>query len=90
MTLHRLQSDGWVVAGLTWQPRIAAGDLTEDQLAAIIARTNQLLGIEVEVVHCPHGAGPPLCWCRKPLPGMGAVLIRRSPRTAARGSPQTA
>jgi histidinol phosphatase-like enzyme len=24
----------------------------------------------VEAVLCPHGAGPPRCWCRPPLPGL--------------------
>ncbi|MCC7541180.1 MAG: hypothetical protein IT379_33485, partial [Deltaproteobacteria bacterium] len=19
---------------------------------------------------CPHGGGPPICWCRPPLPGL--------------------
>jgi aryl-alcohol dehydrogenase-like predicted oxidoreductase/adenylate kinase family enzyme len=25
---------------------------------------------------CPHGAGPPICWCRPPLPGLPLVLAR--------------
>jgi histidinol phosphatase-like enzyme len=28
-------------------------------------------------VHCPHAGGPPKCWCRKPLPGLGLLLARR-------------
>jgi aryl-alcohol dehydrogenase-like predicted oxidoreductase len=24
----------------------------------------------IDVVECTHGAGPPLCWCRPPLPGL--------------------
>ena len=24
---------------------------------------------DVELAYCPHDAGPPVCWCRKPLPG---------------------
>ena len=31
--------------------------------------------LDVEV--CPHPAGPPVCWCRKPLPGLGLLLARR-------------
>jgi Aldo/keto reductase family len=29
------------------------------------------------IEYCPHGAGPPQCWCRKPLPGLGVLLIHR-------------
>jgi hypothetical protein len=25
---------------------------------------------EVDVAVCPHGGGPPVCWCRPPLPGL--------------------
>jgi histidinol phosphatase-like enzyme len=38
---------------------------------------NELMGLAIEVEYCPHAAGPPRCWCRKPLPGLGAVLIQR-------------
>ena len=31
----------------------------------------------IDVDFCPHGAGPPRCWCRKPLPGLGVPLIHR-------------
>jgi aryl-alcohol dehydrogenase-like predicted oxidoreductase/predicted kinase len=30
-----------------------------------------------DVAVCPHPAGPPICWCRKPLPGLGLLLARR-------------
>jgi aryl-alcohol dehydrogenase-like predicted oxidoreductase len=34
-------------------------------------------GVE-DAVHCGHVSdGPPVCWCRRPLPGLGAVLIAR-------------
>ena len=32
----------------------------------------------MEVEYCPaRRAGPPRCWCRKPLPGLGVLLIHR-------------
>jgi aryl-alcohol dehydrogenase-like predicted oxidoreductase/histidinol phosphatase-like enzyme/predicted kinase len=34
-------------------------------------------GLSIEVEYCPHAAGPPRCWCRKPLPGLGVVFIHR-------------
>jgi histidinol phosphatase-like enzyme len=38
---------------------------------------NARLGLAMDVEYCPHGAGPPQCWCRKPLPGLGVLLIHR-------------
>lgn len=29
-----------------------------------------LVDASIDVVECTHGAGPPLCWCRPPLPGL--------------------
>ena len=35
--------------------------------------------VEIETLYCPHAAGPPVCWCRKPLPGLPlqAILAHR-------------
>jgi adenylate kinase family enzyme len=35
----------------------------------------RLTGIVVGAV-CPHGAGPPTCWCRPPLPGLPLAFAR--------------
>ena len=45
--------------------------------SAVFARLNERLGFAIDVDYCPHGAGPPRCWCRKPLPGLGVLLIHR-------------
>jgi histidinol phosphatase-like enzyme len=29
------------------------------------------------IAWCPHAAGPPRCWCRKPLPGLGVAFVQR-------------
>jgi histidinol phosphatase-like enzyme len=44
----------------------------------------ELLGVAIEVEYCPHGAGPPTCWCRKPLPGLGVLFIQRHKLDASR------
>jgi histidinol phosphatase-like enzyme len=36
-----------------------------------------LLGVDIEVACCPHAGGPPACWCRKPLPGLGVLFQHR-------------
>jgi predicted kinase len=30
----------------------------------------------VDTALCPHGAGPPICWCRPPLPGLPLAFAR--------------
>lgn len=75
--LRRYRDEGWRVLGLSWQPDIAEGTQSHDGAAALFAHMSTLLGVEVEVDCCPHAAGPPTCWCRKPLPGLGIAFIHR-------------
>jgi aryl-alcohol dehydrogenase-like predicted oxidoreductase/predicted kinase/histidinol phosphatase-like enzyme len=75
--LRQHQDAGWKVLGLSWQPEISEGVQTFDGARAVFARMNELLGLGVEVEFCPHPAGPPTCWCRKPLPGLGVLLMHR-------------
>jgi len=75
--IRRRLDEGWLVLGLSWQPEIAGGTMTPEAVEAVFARTHELLGAEIEAVYCPHGDGPPVCWCRKPLPGLGVVLVER-------------
>ena len=76
-TLRRYHDEGWRVLGLSWQPEIAAGARSAEDVSAVFARLNERLGLTIDVEYCPHGAGPPRCWCRKPLPGLGVLLIHR-------------
>jgi histidinol phosphatase-like enzyme len=62
---------------LAWRPEIQDKTMTSEQAEATFARTRELLGVPIEVLYCPHGGGPPVCWCRKPLPGLGVVFIQR-------------
>jgi len=75
--LRRHREEGWIVAGLSWQPEVASGAMTDEETEAVFARTHELLGGRIEHAWCPHGDGPPVCWCRKPLPGLGVVLVER-------------
>jgi len=72
---HRCE--GFMLAALSWRPDVADGTLSPETLAAIEDRTAALLGGDVDLLHCPHGAGPARCWCRKPMPGLGVELIAR-------------
>ena len=75
--LRRHADDGWRLLALSWQPEIADRMMTVEDVEAAFSRTQELLGVTIEIAYCPHPAGPPICWCRKPLPGLGVVLIDR-------------
>jgi histidinol phosphatase-like enzyme len=75
--LGRFSQDGWVLAALGWRPEIAEGAMTIDSAAAIDALMAARLGVAIEILDCLHPAGPPICWCRKPLPGLGVVCVHR-------------
>jgi aryl-alcohol dehydrogenase-like predicted oxidoreductase/predicted kinase len=50
-----------------WMP-----DGSADQLAPLVERVRAKLAqaAPLEAAVCPHGGGPPRCWCRPPLPGL--------------------
>jgi aryl-alcohol dehydrogenase-like predicted oxidoreductase/histidinol phosphatase-like enzyme/predicted kinase len=75
--LRRYQADGWRLLGMSWQPEVADKVLAPADVDRIFARTQELLGVSIEIEYCPHGAGPPTCWCRKPLPGLGVAFVER-------------
>ena len=75
--LQRYRDDGWPIVALSWQPEIADGTRTAAEADAILARMRSLLDVEIDTLYCPHGAGPPVCWCRKPLPGLPMLAIAR-------------
>jgi aryl-alcohol dehydrogenase-like predicted oxidoreductase len=45
-------------------------------LADAVARVAAEVSGVVESVLCPHGGGPPTCWCRPPLPGLPLAFAR--------------
>jgi histidinol phosphatase-like enzyme len=51
--------------------------MTPADADAVFARLRELLDVAIEVEYCPHPAGPPVCWCRKPLPGLGVLFQHR-------------
>jgi aryl-alcohol dehydrogenase-like predicted oxidoreductase len=47
-----------------------------DTLAPTIAGLAAEVSGRVEGALCPHAAGPPICWCRPPLPGLPLAFSR--------------
>jgi aryl-alcohol dehydrogenase-like predicted oxidoreductase/predicted kinase/histidinol phosphatase-like enzyme len=91
--LHRHAAEGWRLLGMSWQPEIAEKAVSVAEVDAGFARMQELLGVPIEVEYCPHGGGPPVCWCRKPLPELGVRFIQRHRLDAAQciyvgGGPQ--
>jgi aryl-alcohol dehydrogenase-like predicted oxidoreductase/histidinol phosphatase-like enzyme len=67
--LARYREDGWLLFIHAWRPQLARNETTPEAVDACFARVRELLGDWVDIACCPHDAGPPVCWCRKPIPG---------------------
>ncbi|HEY0671014.1 MAG TPA: aldo/keto reductase [Longimicrobiales bacterium] len=61
--LRAYQRAGWLLIGLAWNPPGR--------------NQSRLRDIKYEYVECKHSAGPPVCWCRKPLPGLVLACAAR-------------
>jgi aryl-alcohol dehydrogenase-like predicted oxidoreductase len=70
-----------------WEAAVAAGDPsaphlvfdwrpdgTTDDLDGVVASLREVVRGEVSSAVCPHGGGPPRCWCRPPLPGLALAF----------------
>jgi aryl-alcohol dehydrogenase-like predicted oxidoreductase/histidinol phosphatase-like enzyme/predicted kinase len=75
--VRRVSEDGCPIIALGWRPEIADGTMTAGAAAEIDARLAETIGVSIEVLDCTHPAGPPICWCRKPLPGLGVLCVHR-------------
>jgi histidinol phosphatase-like enzyme len=75
--LLRRRGAGWLLFVHAWRPQIERRGTTREDVDACFSRLQELLGAEVEVACCPHDAGPPVCWCRKPIPGSVLELASR-------------
>lgn len=75
--LARHASDGWLLFVHAWRPQLARDETTQHEASACFARLRELLGVEIDSACCPHDAGPPVCWCRKPIPGSVLAFASR-------------
>jgi histidinol phosphatase-like enzyme len=76
-TLQRYAAEGWTLTGIAWRPEVADATASREQIADVFARMQEQLGVAIDIRYCSHAGGPPVCWCRKPLPGIGVEFIRR-------------
>jgi hypothetical protein len=54
-----------------WRPAADA-----NALAPLQGELGRLVTGPVEAALCAHPAGPPICWCRPPLPGLPLAFAR--------------
>ncbi len=73
-TLARHRADGWRIFVHAWRPQVERNQTTLLAVHACVARLRELLWDAADVACCPHDAGPPVCWCRKPIPGSAIEL----------------
>lgn len=63
--LAAFHAAGYVLAGTTWMTSPAIDGWLVDAL-----------GVPLAILRCSHPGGPPICWCRKPMPGLLLELAR--------------
>jgi aryl-alcohol dehydrogenase-like predicted oxidoreductase len=62
--LARRIDDDWLLFAHAWRPGASSSDVEAE-----LARARESFTFDVALAHCVHPAGPPVCWCRKPIPG---------------------
>lgn len=62
--LQRYRDEGWLLFLHAWRPGASSS-----AVAASLAILREQFGDAMHVAVCIHEAGPPVCWCRKPIPG---------------------
>jgi len=73
----RYRKEGWAVFVHAWRPEVARGELTASSVELEFEALLESLGGDVDWAWCPHDAGPPACWCRKPIPGQAIEFAMR-------------
>ena len=75
--LLELQSQGYILLGVSNQSGIAKGLLSNDTAIACFEKTNEMLGVNIDYKYCGHSVPPITCYCRKPGVGLGIEFIEK-------------
>ncbi len=76
--LSRWIDDDYLLFFVSNQSGVASGKLDQEAVKACFDRTVELLDLPIaEICFCPHPAFPVGCFCRKPMPGQAAYLMRK-------------
>jgi HAD superfamily hydrolase (TIGR01662 family) len=75
--LQQYIEQGYRLLGVSNQSGVHKKDLSYETAKACFDKTNELLGLNIEYVFCPHASFPMTCYCRKPGSGFGAYFIEK-------------
>ena len=75
--LKELQSQGYILLGVSNQSGIAKGLLSREMAVKCFEKTNELLGLDIDYRFCGHSVPPITCYCRKPGVGFGVEFIEK-------------
>jgi histidinol-phosphate phosphatase family protein len=77
--IKRYAAMGYLILGVSNQSGIGHGTVTDARARACFDATNDMLGIKIDYLYCPHNMGPSgiPCYCRKPNPGNGVLFIEK-------------
>jgi len=81
--LTQRRAQGWLLFAHAWRPKSVRGSASVADVLAELTRLRDAIGLD-HIAACVHEAGPPVCWCRKPIPG--SLLEFALPRGVALGS----
>jgi aryl-alcohol dehydrogenase-like predicted oxidoreductase len=81
--------EGVEAALAPWPDRLALAQgwlpgASREEAATAVSALRERFPRLADAAFCTHGAGPPVCWCRKPIAGLGLLLFRRHRVDAAR------
>jgi HAD superfamily hydrolase (TIGR01662 family) len=68
---------GYRILGVSNMSLVAKKKITLENAIECYKYTNQLLEVPIEYSFCPHPAFPQICYCRKPMPGLGVAFIEK-------------
>jgi aryl-alcohol dehydrogenase-like predicted oxidoreductase/predicted kinase len=74
--LQQRAAEGWILAGFVWRPALAEGERSRVDVDAQHRELAAELGVPLRVYCCAHAGGPPICWCRPPMPGLVVSALR--------------
>lgn len=73
-----LKAKGYLILAISNQNGVGKGRITDKDAQAYFEYTNELMGgIIDDFIYCTHDSYPIQCYCKKPMPGLGAVYIEK-------------
>ncbi|TFF86470.1 MAG: HAD-IIIA family hydrolase [Promethearchaeota archaeon] len=75
--LRELYERGYRILGVSNMSLVSKNKISLDIAIECYERTNDLLKVPIEYAFCPHPAFPQICYCRKPMPGLGVAFIEK-------------